>query len=414
MSKKYINNLETGHIELHFEKSEYQALSAEQKKEIKGAYLWSRYASAWVSRSTKNHYSALRVAEKLGFTAEEKQGERLSFAEEMEIKAAKAEHRADRYEYKAGKAEQTAERLQSGINSMHGDNSFFTQPNINTSAGRAFTRRRERMFARFDSGMEEYRKSEYYKDRAETARQTASMSQLKDPVYLDNRIKEQNSTIKKLQSNIVNYENKLYRIEQGEELKNYEGEILTAEQYQNWIDETLSKLEYEIDKLAYFENALEEIGKTRKLYSKEDIKPGYLIKVRGRWAKVEKANPKTVQGDYLEAHLKGCYCLYPYAEIQNMKIPEDWKLEQSKTENPFNIGDIVVRNNIGGDRIIHAYQVVKISAKTITIQEIQVINNQPIKDNFISDKQQRKTVKQDRQNNFVVNDGSWYLYQYTA
>ena len=83
MSKKYINNLETGHIELHFDKADYQALSAEQKKEIKGAYLWSRYASAWVSRSTKNHYSALKVAEKLGFTAEEKQGERLSFAEEM-------------------------------------------------------------------------------------------------------------------------------------------------------------------------------------------------------------------------------------------------------------------------------------------------------------------------------------------
>ena len=32
MSKNYINNLETGHIELHFEKEDYQALSAEEKK----------------------------------------------------------------------------------------------------------------------------------------------------------------------------------------------------------------------------------------------------------------------------------------------------------------------------------------------------------------------------------------------
>ena len=91
-----------------------------------------------------------------------------------------------------------------------------------------------------DTGMAEYEKSEY-KDRAETARATANQTQLQNPVYIANRIKECNSTIKKLQSNIINYENKLYRIEQGEELKNYKGEILTAEQYQNWIDETLEK-----------------------------------------------------------------------------------------------------------------------------------------------------------------------------
>ena len=161
MSKKYINNLETGHIELHFEKEDYQALSAEEKRELKSAYLWSRYATAWVSRSTKNHWSALRVAEKLGFTAEEKQGERLSFAEEMEIKAAKAEHRADRYEYKAEKAIATGEQLQSELNSFRGDTAFFTQPIIAGHAGsQAFARRRERIYDRYHKGMEEYRKSE--------------------------------------------------------------------------------------------------------------------------------------------------------------------------------------------------------------------------------------------------------------
>ena len=132
--------------------------------------------------------------------------------------------------------------------------------------------------------MAEYRKSEYYKDRAETARATANQTQLQNPVYIANRIKECNSTIKKLQSNIINYENKLYRIEQGEELKNYKGEILTAEQYQNWIDETLEKMEYEIDKLAFMENALDEIGGNR--FSKENIKVGYIVKLR-RWGNCE-------------------------------------------------------------------------------------------------------------------------------
>lgn len=410
MAKQYINNLETGHIELHFEKSDYQALSDTEKKEIKSAYLWSRTANAWVSRSTNNHYSALRVAEKLGFTAEEKQGERLSFAEEMERKAAKAERRADKYEYKAEKAEKTAEQLQSGFNSHHGDISFFTQPNINTSGGRAFTRHREKIFARYESGMQEYRKSEYYKDRAETARQTANMAQLQNPVYIANRIKECNSTIKKLQSNIVNYENKLYRIEQGETLTNYKNETLTVEQYQGWIDETLAKMEYEIDKLAYFENALDEIGGNR--FSKENIKVGYIVKIR-RWGNCEvtSAGPKNIQYIILTGGAKGLGGIEPYAAIIEVVEAKEVKAE---TENPFNIGDIVTRSSICGERIIHAYQVVKISTKTITIQEIKVIDNKPVKDSFINDKQERKTVKQDRQKNFVVNDGGWYLYRYAA
>ena len=63
---KYLLNKETQKIELHFDKSEYMALSDAQKKEIKSNFLWSKMAGAWVSRSINNHYWALKVAEKLG------------------------------------------------------------------------------------------------------------------------------------------------------------------------------------------------------------------------------------------------------------------------------------------------------------------------------------------------------------
>ena len=125
MGKKYINNLETGHIELHFDKEEYNQLTTEQKKLLKSGYLFSRYITAWASRSTKNHYRAIQIAEQLGFTEEEKQGERLSFEEELQIKTEKAERRADKYEYKAEKAIKEAEDLQSSFNSYHGDISFW-------------------------------------------------------------------------------------------------------------------------------------------------------------------------------------------------------------------------------------------------------------------------------------------------
>jgi len=98
-SKKYIFNLETTKIELHFEKADYTALSEKQKQEIKSAFLWSNKGKSWVSRAKEpNLYRAKQVAEKLGFTAEQREGERLSYGEQLERQAERAEARADRYE----------------------------------------------------------------------------------------------------------------------------------------------------------------------------------------------------------------------------------------------------------------------------------------------------------------------------
>ena len=412
MTKKYINNLETKHIELHFDKEEYQQLTAEQKKLLKSGYLFSRYITAWISRSTKNHYRAIQIAEQLGFTEEEKQGKRLSFEEELKIKTEKAERRANKYEYKSEKAEKEAKDLQAEFNERRKDIAFLTQPIISGHSGsQRFKNYRDKVINRFEQGMDEYRRSEYFKDRAETAKSTANMEKFKNPVYLNNRIKECNSIIRKLEKNIVNYEEKIYRIEQGEELKNYKGEVITVEQYENWIEETLEKMEYQIDKLAYLQNVLEEIGGNK--FSKENIKVGYIVKLR-RWGKCEitSTGSKNIQYTILTGGAKGLGGTEPYAAIIEVLEAKETKNE---IKNPFKIGDIVTRSNASGNIILHAYQVIKTTKKTITVQEIEIKDNKPIKNNFINDKQKRKTVKQDRQNNFVVNDdGNWYLYKYTA
>ena len=167
------------------------ALSEDQKKEIKSKFIFSGKAGAWVSRSKNDHYWALKVAEKLGLENGGKIGERLSYAEELEVKTERAEARVERFEQYSENAEKRGKAMQSDINSMHGDIAFFTQPIISGHSGsQAFGRRREKMFDRYRKGFDEYRKSDYFKDRAETARGTASMAQLKDPVYLHNRIKE--------------------------------------------------------------------------------------------------------------------------------------------------------------------------------------------------------------------------------
>lgn len=403
MLKNYIKNLETGKIELHFEKSDYQALTVDQKTEIKRSYLWSNYSKAWVSRSINNQWQAIETAKKLGFAEEERIGERLSFEEQLERKQGKAEHRADRYEQYAENANNRGKALQSELESFRGDIAFFTQPIISGHAGsQAFANRRERIFNRYHKGFEEYKKSEYFAERAETARKTADGTQLKSPIYLNNRIEE-------CEKNIRSFERALAKVEPDENDK--------------WQEEMLYKLEFEIDKLGYFQNCMEEtkiklVENGHKLYTKSDIKAGYLFKNYRYdvWAKVERVNPKTITATFIEHPLTNMNASCLYIEIKEIKIPEDWAEEkEQKTENPFKIGDVVASYPIhGGNKVIRAFQVVKLTDKTVTIQRIEVKDHLPVNDNFISEKLERKAVKQDRQGNIVVNNGEWYLYKYTA
>mgnify|MGYP001439563834 CR=1 FL=1 len=388
--KQYVLNQETGKIELHFNKSEYQALTADQKANLKRFFLWSPQRQAWVSRSKNSHYMAIRTAEQFGFTNGGKVGEKLTYAEELQRKVDRAERRAERYEKYAENAEKRAEMLQAEMNEYlrNHDIAFFTQPIIaGHAASEAFARQRQRIYDRYHKGFEEYRKSEYFKQKAITAHQTASMTQLQDRSYLNNRIQECEANIRK-----------------------YERLIVTAEEKNNqeWLQSLLDKMEYEVDKLAFFQNKLDAIG---KIYTKNDIKSGYLVKIQNDWAEVIKANSKTIE---VKFPWNNWTLKYNYAEIQEVKIPEDWKEEKKEIKNPFNIGDILVRKNIAGTAVISAYQVVKVTEKSVTIQKIAIEEGKPIRDKFVTDKQERRQVKQDRSGNFVVNDGDWYLYQYTA
>jgi len=422
MTKNYIKNLETGKIELHFEKSDYQALSDELKKEIKRSYLFSGTAKAWVSRSIHNQWAAIDLAKKLGFTKEEKTDERLSFAEQLERKQEKAEHRAERYDQYAVNANNRGKALQSELESYHGDNSFFTQPIIAGHAGsQAFGNRRQKIYDRYHKGFEEYKKSEYFQEKAETARQTANNNQVKSPIYLNNRIEECQKRIKKLEKNTEHYEDILTKKSNNEEVDSFYKER-TEEQIQGYLDETIDKLEYEIDKLGYFENCMEQIKTTleengQKMYNKSDLKPGYLfLNYRHKvWAKVIRVNPKTITATYIEHPLNGHDASCPYAEIKEVKIPEDWIDEKEvKTENPFKVGDIVCKHRPADNSIYKAFQIVKTTEKSVTIQRIEVLDQKPIKDTFISDQQERKQVKKDRGGNFVLNHDDWYLYKYSA
>lgn len=403
----YIKNLETGKIELHFEKAEYNALTDAQKAELKSTYLWSNYGKCWVSRTKEpNTYRAIRTAEKLGFTGCEKTGERLTYAEQLERKAERAENRAERFEEYSENAERRATALQSDFNKYRQDIAWLTQPIIAGHSGsRTFANHRNKVMARYERGMDEYKKSGYYQDRAATARATASMTQLENPVYLDNRIRECNKCLRDLQKSIIAVEQNIYRLQQGETLRMYSGEPATVEGQEERIAELLERYEAQQDKLDFMEDCMSKLGGVS--FSKDNIKAGYIVEMQ-RWGKCEivSAGPVNVQ-------IKTGHSVLTESYAAIVKIIADKVAPQ--IVNPYSIGDIVYSAYMASGKVYRAYQVIKTTDKSATIQEINVIDCIPQTGQFkAGSKPALRKITRSKYSDYVgIYEEDRQLYKYT-
>lgn len=357
----YIINRETEKLELHFDKSEYQALSDDQKSTIKSNFLFSRYGGCWVSRAKiPNLWRAEQVAKSLGAENQGKSGELLSFEEKMERKAARAEERAERMDARADAAEQRGEQLQKPINARRGDIAFFTQPNINTSAGRAFTRQRERMFAAFDRGFEEFKKSEYYAQRAESARRTANLENSKDKAFCDRRVKDAQKNIKAIQKNLDHYHAMLECDGMGEQQKRFDGTPIERAEIERWIEDAEERLESEISRLCYYQSCIDDLGGVQ--FSKENIKPGYVVKIKHyNDCTVLRTGPKNI----IYRTPNGFNLTAAYAEILEIVKAE----EEVKPTHPFKVGEeFTVSTLQAGAWVPDTWEVIKATAATVTLK----------------------------------------------
>lgn len=357
----YIINRETEKLELHFDKSEYQALSDDQKSTIKSNFLFSRYGGCWVSRAKiPNLWRAEQVAKSLGAENQGKTGELLSFEEKMERKAARAEERAERMDARADAAEQRGEQLQKPINARRGDIAFFTQPNINTSSGRAFTRQREKMFAAFERGMDEFKKSEYYAERAEAARRTANLENSKDKAFCDRRVKDAQKNIKAIQKNLDHYHAMLECDGMGEQQKRFDGTPIERAEIERWIEDAEERLESEISRLCYYQSCIDELGGVQ--FSKENIKPGYVVKIKYyNDCTVLRTGPKNI----IYRTPNGFDLTAAYAEILEIVKAE----ETIKPTHPFKVGETFeIGVYVDGHRVKQVWEIVKSTATTVTLK----------------------------------------------
>ena len=365
MDNYFIENKETGKLELHFEKSSYMALSEDQKREIKSNFLFSRYSNAWVSRCKfPNLFRAEQVAKSLNLEDAGTTGAKLTFEEQQERKAERAEARADRYEYKSEQATARGEALQKPISDMHGDIAFFTQPNINSASGRAFTRRRDKMWASFEKGMEEFRKSEYYQQRAEAARRSTDIPTID---FCQRRIDESNASIRKLNKSIEEFEGYIKQLEEGAtEIKNKYG--WTVNHSKEYLEENIERweeiLEDHLSKIAYYDNLIQQQGGIQ--FSKENIKPGYIVKLRRSWAKrvvVVSTGPKNIKYRCIDG--TGFDLTASYSEI--IEILE--AKENDEILHPFKVGEtFTVQEWNGSQYADKEYTITKVTADKVTVK----------------------------------------------
>lgn len=303
------------------------------------------------------------MAKKLGLEDGGKAGERLSFKEQMEQKAERAKERAEQYEQKSEMADQKRKVLQKPIEDMHGDDAFFTQPRVNSSAGRAFTNRRNQMIAAWDRGLEEFKKSEYYAKRAETARQTAKGTRPTDKGFLDRRIKEAEKTIKAQKKNLEGYREKLEKIGQGAVFKAYNGNVVTAETVLGWIEDAELIIENAISKFIYYHECLAEVGGIE--FCQENIKVGYTVELN-RWGKCKVIGTGKVNLIYqiLEGGAAGMTGEAAYAEI-NRIISDRVQIDP----HPFRVGEVYTVRAWNGEAYANKeYRITKITEEKVTLK----------------------------------------------
>ncbi len=297
---EYAVDLETGKMELYFDKASYLALPEDLKKAVKSYFLFSRNKGAWISKGQADSYMPQEIVKRLGFEGKGEIGERLSFAKKIEQKAERAEAKAERYEHYSESAGQRSKQLQSDWRKYSQDLAFVTQP------GRFPFR--DKVIARFEKGIEEGIKAQHYSEIADRLSKSSAQSELKNPTYLDNRIREGEAELRKIDRDAKEYESL------GREV---------PERLHQRADE-------ELEKLLFYKKALEDLGGIQ--YNQSNVKKGDRVRIRHGWAIVKNTGPKNLTVVIAEGGAKGMELKYSYAEIREHEPFMKSELVQKRTE----------------------------------------------------------------------------------
>jgi len=232
-------------IELHLNgKEHYQNLPEDAKRNIKKGFIWGRQRGAWVSRSKDSGIPWTMRGYSIPLKEIE---ERKEYTEAREQKIERAENKAERFDKYEESREKEAKSLQSEFNTLRKDWSWLTQPNVNTTGGRRFTRSRERVMERYNRSFESLNKAESHREYAASLRITASESELKSESYLINRVKEGEKAVRMFLKFEGMYADKLENID------------TQSDEWKIWLTARMNYYQTAFEKLEFFQEALNDL-----------------------------------------------------------------------------------------------------------------------------------------------------------
>jgi len=204
--------------------------------------------------------------------------DRLTFAERLERDKERAAERAERFEGYSDNAEARSNAAYARVRAI-GDMIPLGQPVL---LGHHSEKGHRADIKRMDNGMrktvEESRKSDYWKERAEAANRKAKGEH--SAAFCDRRIKE-------CESKLRDFQRKIDKIPE-QKVVNPDHDAA----YDEYSERLGLLVEEEEGKLAYWKSELEARGGIR--FSRENIKVGDLVRYWGKWAEVVRVNATTV------------------------------------------------------------------------------------------------------------------------
>jgi hypothetical protein len=221
-----------------------------------------------------------------------------SFAEKVEQRTQKDLTKADRLRAQADKLDREATALDQELK-PYDDMAFWTEPIHEGERGRRQESLRNKLRDKMDRASEARREARELRDKADRLEGYVARK-AEDMVYLNNRLEEARANLRGVDRDLEGASSRSgYKPAEGE-----------------WRERLLkAKADYE-EQVAYWENRVREIGGIQ--YGPENIKPGDVVKIRGRWALVLSAGPKKVK-----VSTQGFELRYSYAEIQGVQHPPE-------------------------------------------------------------------------------------------
>jgi len=309
MNRYFVHNLETDKLNIFTGgKADWLTIPEADRDRIKSACLWSRSINGWISRCKGgvSRFYALEALTRNGFENRGTEGEKLSYAEQIEAKQDRAESRAERFENRAESAESASQVAYKRSHDML-DAIPFGQPILIGHHSEQRDRNyRERAWNLMGKAVSESDKAKHYAERANTARTTAAGAELSDPRYLGNRIKENRAELALLENRL---QGKFYHYSQPEPI---------SDEYRERLNVAIAEVQ---DKLDFHLACMATCG--RPVFDKATLTGKTAVKIRGRWEPIVKLNRTTVSVPnicYPDPEAQRKYTLkYAYSAIQDAR-----------------------------------------------------------------------------------------------